>query len=131
MKALGAYQADIHDPQHRGHTLVVLRDVGLVTFDGLRDRAGLLRLARDLLTVRPHRDAGPDGVTVITRTESVSCIRLRGIQSSELGPAHRRVKPGGSAGVAGPRLPAGRRRRCEDSHRRRPGDRRDPRRELP
>jgi len=37
-----------------------------VTFSGITGHEALVAVARRLMTVRPHRDAGPDGVTVIT-----------------------------------------------------------------
>lgn len=47
-----------------------MRDEGLVTFSGVISRAALVALARQLMTIRPHRDAGSDGVTVITGTHA-------------------------------------------------------------
>ena len=43
-----------------------------MTFSGITGRAGLVAMARQLMTIRPHRDAGPDGVTVITKTQDES-----------------------------------------------------------
>jgi hypothetical protein len=42
----------------------------LVTFTGITDRIALASAARRLMSVRPHRDAGLDGVTVITDTQT-------------------------------------------------------------
>ncbi len=39
-----------------------------MTFTGITDRTALASAARALMSIRPHRDAGPDGVTVITDT---------------------------------------------------------------
>lgn len=39
---------------------------GLALFDGVTDPAGLLAAAATVMTVTPHPDAGPDGVTTIT-----------------------------------------------------------------
>jgi alpha-ketoglutarate-dependent taurine dioxygenase len=66
MDALAPCQVTIHDPRFRQHLLSQLREQGIVTISGVHDRAALLALARRLLQPRPHRDAGPDGVTVIT-----------------------------------------------------------------
>ncbi len=41
-------------------------DQGLVTFSGIADPAALTAAARRLMAIRPRRNAGPDGVTVIT-----------------------------------------------------------------
>jgi alpha-ketoglutarate-dependent taurine dioxygenase len=42
-----------------------LADCGLALLDGITDSACLQRLAHSIATVVPHRDSGPDGVTVI------------------------------------------------------------------
>ena len=68
MDAFQAHYADIRDPAQQPHIATRLRDQGLVTFDGLTDRAALVAVARRLMAIRPHRDADPDGVTVITGT---------------------------------------------------------------
>jgi hypothetical protein len=39
-----------------------------VTFSGIIDRAALVAAAQRLMAIRPHRDAGPDGVTEIVGT---------------------------------------------------------------
>jgi len=41
-----------------------------VTFSGIAEPAALAAAARRLMAIRPHRDAGPDGVTVITDTRA-------------------------------------------------------------
>ncbi len=68
MDKFQTYYADVRDPAQQPHIAARLRDQGLVTFSNLADRAALIALARRLMTVRPHRDADPDGVTVITGT---------------------------------------------------------------
>ncbi len=68
MDIFQAHYADIRDPAQQLSITARLRDQGLVTFDGLGDRAALVALARRLMTIRPHRDADPDGITVITGT---------------------------------------------------------------
>ena len=68
MDAFQAHYADIRDPAQQSHIAAQLRDQGLVTFSGITDRAVLVTVAQRLMAIRPHRDAGPDGVTVITGT---------------------------------------------------------------
>ncbi|WP_328470605.1 TauD/TfdA family dioxygenase [Streptomyces sp. NBC_00448] len=45
-----------------------LRDVGLVTLDGLQSRAAVVALASALMRIAPHRDSEPDGLTVVQDT---------------------------------------------------------------
>jgi hypothetical protein len=68
MDTFQAHYADIRDPAQQLSISARLRDQGLVTFDGLGDRAALVAVARRLMTIRPHRDADSDGITVITGT---------------------------------------------------------------
>lgn len=68
MDTFRAHHADILDPAQEPRVLAMLREHGLVTFTGITDRAALADVARRLMSIRPHRDAGPDGVTVITDT---------------------------------------------------------------
>lgn len=68
MDAFQAHYADIRDPAQQSHIAAQLRDQGLVTFSGITDPALLVTVAQRLMAIRPHRDAGPDGVTVITGT---------------------------------------------------------------
>ena len=70
MDTLQAYHANIQDPGWQQHIAARLRDPGLVTFNGITDRETLIAVARQLMTIRPHRDAGPDGVTVITGSQA-------------------------------------------------------------
>ncbi len=70
MDTFQAYYAGIHDPGWQPRIAAQLRDRGLVTFDGITGREALIAVARRLMTIRPHRDAGPDGVTVITGTQA-------------------------------------------------------------
>lgn len=70
MDTFQAYHADIHDPGWPARVVAQLQDRGLVTFSGITDHAGLIAVARPLMAIRPHRDAGPDGVTVITSAEA-------------------------------------------------------------
>ena len=78
MDIFQAHYADIHDPAQQPRIAAQLRDQGLVTFSGIADRAALVAVARRLMAIRPHRDAGPDGVTVITDTQT-EAVRLRGL----------------------------------------------------
>jgi alpha-ketoglutarate-dependent taurine dioxygenase len=68
MDTFRACYADILDPAQQPRVIALLREHGLVTFTGIIDRATLASVARRLMSIRPHRDAGPDGVTVITDT---------------------------------------------------------------
>ena len=68
MDTFRAHHADILDPAQEPRVLALLREHGLVTFTGITDRTALAGVARRLMSIRPHRDAGPDGVTVITDT---------------------------------------------------------------
>jgi alpha-ketoglutarate-dependent taurine dioxygenase len=70
MDSFQAHYAHIHDPGWQPRIAAQLRERGLVTFSGIADHAGLAAVARRLMTIRPHRDAGPDGVTVITGTQA-------------------------------------------------------------
>lgn len=42
-----------------------LREVGLVTLDGLATREAVLSFASRVMTISPHRDSDPDGLTTI------------------------------------------------------------------
>lgn len=70
MDTFRAYHADILDPAQQPHVIALLREHGLVTFTGITDRTTLASVAHRLMSIRPHRDAGPDGVTVITDTST-------------------------------------------------------------
>jgi hypothetical protein len=70
---MGTFQAsytDIRAPGWQPRAVAELGERGLVTLTGITGRAELVALARQLMTVRPHRDSGPDGVTVITSTQA-------------------------------------------------------------
>ena len=70
MDIFRAYHADILDPGQQPRVIALLREHGLVTFTGITDRTTLASVADRLMSIRPHRDAGPDGVTVITDTQT-------------------------------------------------------------
>lgn len=68
MGSFQAYHADICDPGLQPRIVAQLHDRGLMTFSGITNHARLVSVAQRLMSIRPHRDAGPDGVTVITST---------------------------------------------------------------
>jgi alpha-ketoglutarate-dependent taurine dioxygenase len=72
MGTFQAYYTDIHASGWQRYAAAQLRERGLVTFSGITGRAGLIDIACQLMTIRPHRDADPDGVTVITQTQDDS-----------------------------------------------------------
>jgi alpha-ketoglutarate-dependent taurine dioxygenase len=72
METFQAYYTNIHAPGWQRHAAAQLHERGLVTFSGITGRAGLIDIARQLMTIRPHRDADPNGVTVITQTQDGS-----------------------------------------------------------
>jgi hypothetical protein len=48
-------------PRTGSLALTCLREHGLVTFSGITSRTELASVAGRLMSIRPHRDAGPDG----------------------------------------------------------------------
>jgi hypothetical protein len=58
-------RVDLHDGQAAGRLAAALQGIGLVTFEGVTDRASLLRLAGQVMHIWHHRDSDPDGVTAI------------------------------------------------------------------
>jgi len=70
MDTFYAHHADILDPDQQPRVIALLREHGLATFTGITERATLASVARRLMSIRPHRDAGPDGLTVITDTQT-------------------------------------------------------------
>jgi alpha-ketoglutarate-dependent taurine dioxygenase len=68
MDTFQAHYADISDAALQERAASQLAEHGLVTFSGITSRAALSAVAARFLTIRPHRDAGPDGFTVITGT---------------------------------------------------------------
>jgi len=68
MDTFRAHHADIVDPAQQPRVIALLREHGLVTFTGITSRTALAEVAGRLMSIRPHRDAGPDGVTLITDT---------------------------------------------------------------
>jgi hypothetical protein len=70
---MGTSQAnytDIREPGWQPRVMTELGERGLAMFTGVTGHTELVGLARQLMTIRPHRDAGPDGVTVITSTQA-------------------------------------------------------------
>jgi alpha-ketoglutarate-dependent taurine dioxygenase len=70
MDTFQAHHAELRGPGWQARIAAHLRDQGLVTFSGITSRDELVAFARQWMTIRPHRDAGPDGVTVITGTQA-------------------------------------------------------------
>jgi alpha-ketoglutarate-dependent taurine dioxygenase len=70
MNTFQAHYADVGDPSWQPRVTAQLRDRGLAMFSGITDHARLVAMARRLMTIRPHRDAGPDGVTAITGSQA-------------------------------------------------------------
>jgi hypothetical protein len=70
METFQANYSDIRIPGWQPRVVTELGERGLVTFTGITGHTELVALARQLMTIRPHRDAGPDGVTVITSTQA-------------------------------------------------------------
>ena len=72
MGTFRAYYTDIHASDWQQQAAAQLRELGLLTFSGIAERARLIGLARQLMTIRPHRDADAEGVMVITKTRDES-----------------------------------------------------------
>jgi hypothetical protein len=72
MDSFLAHYIDCRDPLDDPRIAARLRQRGLVTFSGVTDRSELVAAARRLMVIRPHRDAGFDGVTVITAADAPS-----------------------------------------------------------
>lgn len=72
METFQAYHTDIHASDWQQQAAAQLRQRGLLTFSGITERTGLMGLARQLMTIRPHRDADADGVTAIANTRDES-----------------------------------------------------------
>lgn len=70
MDIFHAHYIDVHGAGWQPRIAAQLRDRGLVTFSDITGHEALIAVARRLMTIRPHRDAGPDGVTVITGTQA-------------------------------------------------------------
>lgn len=108
MDFFDAHQADILDPAQQPRVTALLRAHGLVTFTGNTDRTTLVGAALRLMSIRPHRDAGPDGVTVITDTQTTTPGYCGRVHRRRTGPAHRRDQPQRSTRAAFARLPGAR-----------------------
>jgi hypothetical protein len=60
-------RVDLRDPRFDQQMMSALADWGIALFQGATGREDFIRKARSLVTVRPHRDSDPDGVTTIAR----------------------------------------------------------------
>ncbi len=72
MDTFSARDAVRDGPGWRARVAGQLREDGLAVLTGIDGRAALTVLARELMTIRPHRDAAPDGVTEITETRTAT-----------------------------------------------------------
>lgn len=70
MDTFRAQHVQLGEPGWQPHIAAHMRDEGVVTFSGVTSRAVLVAIARQLMTIMPHRDADSDGVTVITGTQA-------------------------------------------------------------
>jgi alpha-ketoglutarate-dependent taurine dioxygenase len=76
---------NLHDPQALPRVRQLLSRDGLALFRSVGSRAEVLALARALMTVFPHPDADPDGITLITDLGAV------GKQPGAAGFSHREL----------------------------------------
>ena len=103
-----AHHTDIGDPGWQPRIAAQLRDRGPATFNGITNYAELIALAQRLMTIRPHRDAGPDGVTVIaTPRLRVPAIRPSLMLSWALGGHPHRCMTDVGAALSGPGVRGG------------------------
>jgi hypothetical protein len=130
MDSFQAHYADILDPGQQLRVVALLRDEGLVTFSGITDRTELAAVAGRLMAIRPHRDAGPDGVTTITVARTAG-PGFAAFTDAELIPHTDGMSVPGPAWTASARLPAARRRGRGDPSRRRCAHHRDTRQPAP
>lgn len=66
------YTVDVHSPGAGFRLALALRTHGVATFTGVTTRYDLLRVARDILSITPHRDADAHGITEIAQRDSIS-----------------------------------------------------------
>ncbi len=64
------YFVDVHRRRGNAELVARLRRHGIVTFDGVQGPSDLLRLARSIGNVLPHRDSDVRGVTTLAGTDS-------------------------------------------------------------
>jgi hypothetical protein len=64
-------EADLHDPNCLPKILNGLQCHGISLIHGAADRDRLMMVARRFLTVRRHRDSGPDAITIIARRRAL------------------------------------------------------------
>jgi hypothetical protein len=72
METFRAYYTEIRASDWQQQAAIQLRERGPRTFSGIAERARLIGLARQLMTIRPRRDADAESVTVITKTRDQS-----------------------------------------------------------
>ncbi|MBO0808702.1 MAG: TauD/TfdA family dioxygenase [Actinobacteria bacterium] len=77
---------DLGGAEGRDQLIRQLRDNGLSRFEGVADRAALVEAAGWLMDIYPHRDSGPDGVTVIAGEGDSALPGRAGFTSAELRP---------------------------------------------
>ncbi|MGO9160274.1 MAG: TauD/TfdA family dioxygenase [Streptosporangiaceae bacterium] len=87
MSELGVLEVcDLRNAEGRDQLVRQLREDGLATFGGVADRAALVEAAGWLMDIYPHRDSGPDGVTMIAGRDDSAQPGLAGFTSAELRP---------------------------------------------
>jgi hypothetical protein len=78
---------DLRDPGAQNRVMHALQAHGIAVFAGVSDRVEALRLARRLITITPHRDSDPDGITTIVhRPETALQAGFAGFSDRELHP---------------------------------------------
>jgi hypothetical protein len=79
-------RVDLRDPRFDQQMMSALADWGIALFQGATGREDFIRKARSLVTVRPHRDSDPDGVTTIARRSPTNEPSMTGFTERELLP---------------------------------------------
>jgi hypothetical protein len=62
---LATYYVDLTSADAEARVAERLRDTGLIIFDGLAGRRGVLAFATRIMAMTPHRDSDSDGLTTI------------------------------------------------------------------
>jgi alpha-ketoglutarate-dependent taurine dioxygenase len=80
-------RVNVGEPGAASRLVRALSHAGFALLDGVLDAGTLLRVARSIATIVPHRDSRPDGVTVLTNRGPVSERRgFAGFSPKELMP---------------------------------------------